>query len=78
MIAILGTEQAAQEFENQIQAYLTANRPRYNAERWAVPQKHPAEDKWAVSLPPEPVDVPEGATIVEQLTGDWYPVMDDK
>ena len=39
--------------------------------QWAVPQKHPTLDKWAVPLPPESVTVPEGVEVVEALPDDW-------
>ena len=73
MIAIFTDQEEAQKFADQVQAYLTVNRPDYSADKWADVQKHPTIDLWAVPMPPEPMDAPVGATTMETLTDDWRP-----
>ena len=53
MFAIFTTsEQDAQNCANDIQSWLTANRPGYNALQWDVPYQHPDLSEWAIALPP--------------------------
>jgi len=53
MFATFTTELEAKAYADEIQAYLCANRPGYQAERWSVVTKHQAEELYAVPLPPE-------------------------
>ena len=51
MLAIFNSEIEAVTFSNKIHAYLTKNRPKYNAERWSYPNKSDFEEKWLVKVP---------------------------
>ena len=67
--AVFTSESDAQGYADSIQSYLVVNRTGYNAMKWADPQKHYNKNLWAIPLPPENVDIPQGATLQENLNG---------
>lgn len=71
MIAIFDTESKAAICLEMVHAYLIVNREGYNAERWSAHNKSDNTERWAVSLPPEPVDVVGAIEFVEKYPDGW-------
>lgn len=79
MYIIFTSEQQATQCESNIHEWLTANRPGYNAEKWADLQKHPEQDLWAFPLPPETLDLIQfDFETIETLPEDWNPVENEE
>ena len=87
MLTIFYTEAEAVKFSEDIHAYLTKNRPGYNAVKWSEINKADKEDKWYVKVPHDyqnwPVKLAIPVTVKEQIPiadanvylKDWYPVV---
>ncbi len=77
MIAIFTDETTAQALSDEINAWLTANRPRYDApEGWGI-QANSDSTKWAVQLPTDsgwslPSEY-SGCNQAETLPDNWWP-----
>jgi len=71
MLAIFTSEAEAITFSEKIHAYLTANRPRYNATHWSDINKSDFEKKWLVKVPFDyrkwPVKLKIDATVKETI-----------
>ena len=73
MIAIFTNLDSALAFDAAVSAAMGWPNEETKTNRYGEPQKHIAEDLWAMPVEPYAVDlVPADAVLVESLTADWF------
>ena len=73
MIAIFTNIDSALAFDAAVSLTMGWPNAETKTDRYGEPQKHIAEDLWAMPVEPYAVDlVPADAVLVESLTADWF------
>ena len=72
----IGTREECESYDQKVTS--TQNYDGVHTKNWANPRPHPIDDYFAIVAHPsiEP-DEESGLTLVEELTGDWYPTEEE-